>query len=94
VWIDGQLVGYLPRQLAAGYVSGLAQLMASSGAHVALRGVIVGGGYRGDGPGKLGVWLSHDPAAFGIASSRVAGVRRRRGLHADRVQRGAALRRP
>lgn len=44
--------------------------MSTSGEHVALRGVIVGGGYRADGPGRLGVWLSHDPADFGIAPSR------------------------
>ena len=32
----------------------------------ALRGVIVGGGYYDDGPGRLGVWLEHDPADFGM----------------------------
>ncbi|HEV7652773.1 MAG TPA: HIRAN domain-containing protein [Actinophytocola sp.] len=70
VRIESRIVGYLPRRLAAGYIPGLHRLMSTSGAHVALRGVIVGGGYRGDGPGKLGVWLRHDPAHFGIASSR------------------------
>ena len=30
-------------------------------------GVIVGGAYYADGPGRLGVWLEHDPADFGIA---------------------------
>jgi hypothetical protein len=66
VRIDGRVVGYLPRQIAAIYVAGLQELMARSGEHVALRGVIVGGGYYADGPGRLGVWLSHDPADFGV----------------------------
>ena len=72
VRVEGRIVGYLPRQVAAGYIPGLRRLMSSLDAHVALRGVIVGGGYRGGGPGKLGVWLSHDPAHFGIASNRSA----------------------
>lgn len=70
VQINGQIVGYLPRQIAAAYETGLRQLMSRSGYHVALRGVIVGGGQRLDGPGRLGVWLYHDPAEFGVASSR------------------------
>jgi hypothetical protein len=44
--------------------------MSNSSAQVALPGVIVGGGYYDDGPGRLGVWLSHNPADFGIASTR------------------------
>lgn len=36
------------------------------GGHVALRGVIVGGGGRSDGAGMLGVWLRHDPSDFGL----------------------------
>jgi hypothetical protein len=70
VRVDGHVVGYLPRDVAARYVSGLRALMSASGADVALRGVIVGGGYRNDGPGRLGVWLSHEPADFGIAVVR------------------------
>jgi HIRAN domain len=70
VRIGGDLIGYLPRDVAAQYISGLRELMSGSGAHVALRGVIVGGGYRGDGPGRLGVWLYHDPADFGIQPVR------------------------
>jgi hypothetical protein len=70
VCIDNKVVGYLPRQIAATYVSGLRELMARSGAHMALRGVIVGGGYYADGPGRLGVWLSHDPADFGVARTK------------------------
>jgi predicted Zn-ribbon and HTH transcriptional regulator len=40
--------------------------MTQHGGHVALHGVIVGGGYYDDGPGRLGVWLDHDPADFGV----------------------------
>jgi hypothetical protein len=77
VRINGSVVGYLARQTAAGYLAGLRRLMATSGTHVALRGVIVGGGYRADGPGRLGVWLRHDPRDFGVAANRT--VRPREG---------------
>lgn len=70
VRVDSHVVGYLPRDVAARYLSGLLALMSSSGGDVALRGVIVGGGHRNDGPGRLGVWLSHAPADFGIAVVR------------------------
>jgi hypothetical protein len=33
---------------------------------IALAGVICGGGIRDDGPGKLGVFLDHDPEDFGL----------------------------
>jgi hypothetical protein len=33
---------------------------------IALAGVIAGGGIRSDGPGKLGVFLQHDPEDFGL----------------------------
>ena len=66
VRIDGHVVGYLPRATAQEYLPGLKQLMAVRGGYVALRGVIVGGGYYDDGPGRLGVWLDHDPADFGV----------------------------
>src|SRR5882724_3790422 len=52
ILIGGKRVGYLPRQIAAMYVSGLCQLMSRSGSDVALQGVIVGGGYYDDGPGR------------------------------------------
>jgi HIRAN domain-containing protein len=74
VVVDGYLVGYLPRQTAAAFGAGLRHLMTLTGAHVALRGVIVGGGIRQDGPGRLGVWLSHEPAAFGIAPAKPSRV--------------------
>jgi hypothetical protein len=66
VQIDGHVVGYLPRATAQEYQPGLRNLMARRGACIALRGVIVGGGYYDDGPGRLGVWLEHDPADFGV----------------------------
>ena len=75
VKIDGQVIGYLPRATAQEYLPGLQHSMSVHGGCVALRGVIVGGGYYDDGPGRLGVWLEHDPADFGArsaASSRSA----------------------
>src|SRR5436309_8378826 len=69
VQIDGQVIGYLPRATAQEYLPGLQRLMSECGGYVALRGVIVGGGYYDDGPGRLGVWLDHDPADFGIRST-------------------------
>ena len=66
VQIDGQVVGYLPRATAQEYLPGLQHVMSVRGSYVALRGVIVGGGYYDDGPGRLGVWLEHDPADFGV----------------------------
>lgn len=66
VQIDGHVVGYLPRATAQEYLPGIKKLMAAVGGYVALRGVIVGGGYCDDGPGRLGVWLEHDPADFGV----------------------------
>lgn len=76
VVIEGHRVGYLDRQTAGLYASGLNELMRSYGAHIGLWGVIVGGGYYEDGPGRLGVWLEHDPSDFGVAQS-VAGPRAR-----------------
>jgi hypothetical protein len=66
VFVSGQIVGYLDRQTAASYVRSLNELMASHGAYIGLKGVIVGGGQRDDGPGRLGVWLDHDPNDFGV----------------------------
>jgi hypothetical protein len=68
VWIDDQLVGYLPRETASRYRPGL-QILEMRGGTVGLRGVIVGGGSYSDGPRTLGVWLWHDPADFGVESS-------------------------
>ncbi len=69
VQIDGQVVGYLPRATAQEYLPGLKRAMTLHGGYIALRGVIVGGGYYDDGPGRLGVWLEHDPAHFGVLPS-------------------------
>ena len=66
VQIDARLVGYLGRDTAKRYRPGLLALMQRSGAYVALEGVVVGGGARDDGPGRLGVWLRHDPRDFGV----------------------------
>jgi hypothetical protein len=43
-------------------------LQAAEGKPIALAGVVAGGGPRDDGIGKLGVFLDHDPADFGIAA--------------------------
>jgi hypothetical protein len=64
--IDGEMVGYLPRAMAQQYLPGLKSVVSSRHAHVGLRGVIAGGGYRENGPGLLGVFLDHDPADFGV----------------------------
>lgn len=66
VQIDRRTVGYLPRAMAKEYMPGLKRLMKLHGGYIALRGVIVGGGFYDDGPGRLGVWLEHEPADFGV----------------------------
>jgi hypothetical protein len=69
IQIDSQVIGYLSRATAQEYLPGLQRLMSVRGGYVALRGVIVGGGHYDDGPGRLGVWLEHDPADFGVRST-------------------------
>lgn len=66
VVIDGNVVGYLARDDAAVYVTGLRALTARHQCVIGLSGQIVGGGRRADGPGMLGVFLDHDPADFGL----------------------------
>jgi hypothetical protein len=68
VWIGGVKVGHLSREDAEAYRPGLLALQAREGKSIALRGVIVGGGVRQDGLGFLGVWMSHDPADFGLVA--------------------------
>lgn len=68
VFVSGHLVGYLPREVAAAYQPGLLGLQARHQRAIALEGVVVGGGMRADGPGMLGVFLSHDPRDFGVGS--------------------------
>ena len=66
VWIQGLKVGYLSREDAQRYRPGLLALEEQCGKPIALAGVIAGGGMRADGPGRLGVFLDHDPADFGL----------------------------
>ncbi|WP_165555907.1 HIRAN domain-containing protein [Kribbella pittospori] len=65
VYIGQHVVGYLDRETAAQYVADIHRLMTLHGTHIALEGVVVGGGYRDHGPGFLGVWLEHDRRDFG-----------------------------
>ena len=67
VWIDGLQVGHLTRENARLYRPGLLALQEAHGIPIALPGVIAGGGIREDGPGMLGVFLSHNPRDFGLA---------------------------
>jgi hypothetical protein len=83
VWIQGLKVGYLSREDAQRYRPGLLALEQQHGKPIALAGVIAGGGMRADGPGRLGVFLDHDPADFGLRPLPVsppAGSRMRTGL--------------
>jgi hypothetical protein len=66
VWVQGLKVGYLSRDDARRYRPGLLALERKHGKPIALAGAIVGGGMRADGPGRLGVFLDHDPADFGL----------------------------
>jgi hypothetical protein len=68
VWISGMRVGYLSREDAAEYRTGLLALQTKHRSLISLGGVIVGGGIRANGPGFLGVWLNHDPSDFGLVS--------------------------
>jgi hypothetical protein len=66
VWIDGLEIGHLSRESACAYRPGLLALQRAHRMPIALTGVIVGGGPRDDGPGRLGVFLRHDPEDFGL----------------------------
>jgi len=66
VWVQGLKVGYLSRTDARRYRPGLLALENRHGKPIALAGAIVGGGMRADGPGRLGVFLNHDPVDFGL----------------------------
>ena len=72
VWIDGLMVGYLPRDEARRLRPGLLALQEREGLPIALKGAVVGGGMRDDGPGRLGVFLRYDPTDFGLAAPPVA----------------------
>lgn len=78
VWVDGLRVGYLSRENAARYRPGLLALQTKHRMPIGLTGVIAGGGLRDDGPGRLGVFLSHDPTDFGLDATPRPQVRERR----------------
>lgn len=68
VWVvGGGLVGYLSREFARAYRPGIERLQREHGPGISLYGRIVGGGMRDDGPGRLGVFLRHDPGHFGLS---------------------------
>lgn len=69
VWIDGLMVGYLPKDQAPTLRPGLIAAQEREGKPIALKGVVVGGGIRDDGPGMLGVFLRYDPEDFGLHAS-------------------------
>ena len=83
VWVQGLKVGYLSRDDARRYQAGLLDLEQLHGKPIALAGAIVGGGMRADGLGRLGVFLDHDPADFGLrplSPPRASGFAMRTGL--------------
>ena len=84
VWIGGLMVGYLPRDEARRLRPGLLALQEREGTPIALKGVVVGGGMRDDGPGRLGVFLRYDPADFGLAVATGSPLRRPQAAHRAR----------
>jgi hypothetical protein len=86
VWIDGLMVGYLPRDQARRLRPGLLAAQERKAQPIALEGVVVGGGIRSDGPGRLGVFLRYDPEDFGLSAppeTRYADARLRAALGDD-----------
>jgi hypothetical protein len=86
VWVQGLKVGHLSRTDAARLRPGLLSLQEEHSQPIALEGVIVGGGIREDGPGRLGVFLTYDPEAFGLPGPETgpwADERLRRALGPD-----------
>ncbi|MDQ3927682.1 MAG: hypothetical protein M3328_00900 [Chloroflexota bacterium] len=78
-------MGYLSREDARRYRPGLLTLEQQHSRPIALAGVIAGGGMRADGPGRLGVFLEHNPADFGLRPRQMgppAGSAMRTGLSA------------
>ncbi len=69
VVITDHRVGHLSREDAARLQHSILRLEHQHGRSIGLRGVIVGGGRRPDGPGQLGVFLSYDPTDFGLSPS-------------------------
>jgi len=66
VWISGLRVGHLSRGDARRFRPGVLALQERHGQPIGLPGVVVGGGIRDDGAGKLGVFLEHDPVDFSL----------------------------
>ncbi|RHW28318.1 hypothetical protein D0Z08_04905 [Nocardioides immobilis] len=69
VHIDGALVGHVPRPIAQVLSAPLLSMyqQVQRGEYIAVRGEVVGGTDGNDGrKGRLGVFLTWDPAAFGI----------------------------
>ena len=90
VQIDSQVVGYLSRATAQEYLPGLKHLMSARGGYIALSGVIVGGGYYDDGPGRLGVSARTQPGRLWsppcpLLALSAAGIPGWRWSHADRL---------
>jgi len=71
VWINGLKVGHLSHHVTRFYQPGLLALQEKFSMPIALSGVVVGGGIREDGPGRLGVFLDHDPKDFGITGTQL-----------------------
>jgi hypothetical protein len=87
VQINGTSVGYLSRDDAAHYRTGLLRAMQANGNRlVALHGVICGGGPREDARvGFLGVFLDHDPEDFGLPRHHISAGHLRTGLSEARA---------
>lgn len=67
--ITDHKVGYLSRNHAAEMQEAILRMEAEHHRPIGLRGAIVGGGMRKDGPGQLGVFLSYHPPDFGLQPS-------------------------
>ena len=68
VYVNGLITGYLSREDAAQHQPRIVARQAQIGRSVELPALIAGGGLREGGPGQLGVFLKHDPVAFGEAA--------------------------
>ena len=76
VWIDGHKVGYFCKEDAQAYQPGLVKLFEED-AHVALAGVVTGGGLRDGGLGIAGFGpSSRRQSALVFRTCRAGGARR------------------
>lgn len=69
VVITDHKVGYLSREDAAQMQDTIREMELEHHRPIGVRGVIAGGGIRRNGPGQLGVFLSYNPADFGLPPS-------------------------